>query len=137
MRPAAFTSPTIFFFFFFFSMVTHLNLLDVFWAWGQKSFYIHKGLWITENCIKLSNLITVSTKHNRYLQPYGERRGKCSSGEREREREGERNENCRQCLFIMLMQCMYQRRRLRNACMCVCRCRCVSNEGFVKAHESF
>lgn len=54
-------------------IVTHLNLLDVFWARGQKSFYIHKGLWITENCIKLSNLITVSTKHNRYLQPYGER----------------------------------------------------------------
>lgn len=59
--------------FFFLLIVTHLNLLNVFWAWGQKSFYIHKGLWITQNCIKLSNLITVSTKHNRYLQPYGER----------------------------------------------------------------
>lgn len=59
--------------YFFPPIVTHLNLLDVFRARGQKSFYIHKGLWITENRIKLSNLITVSTKHNRYLQPHGER----------------------------------------------------------------
>lgn len=71
--------------YFFFPIVAHLNLLDVFWAWGQKSFYIHKGLWITENCINLSNLITVSTIHNRYLQPYRERwreEGK-NRGERE------------------------------------------------------
>lgn len=126
--------------YFFSPIVTHLNLLDIFWAWGQKSFYIHKGLWITENCIKLSNLITVSTKHNRYLQPYGERwveEGK----EQARERERERNEKCRQCPFIMLMQCMYQRRRLRNLCMRVCLRGCVwvcvSNEGFARAHESF
>lgn len=105
-----------FFLFFFSTMVTHLNLLDVFRAQGQKSFYIHKGLWITENCIKLSNLITVSTKHNRYLQPYGER--EMGGGGREEERE--RNQKCRQCPFIMLMQCMYWRRRLRNVCVCVC-----------------
>ena len=58
--------------FFLSLIVTHLNLLDVFRAGSQKSFYIHKGLWITENCIKLSNLITVSTKHNRYLQARAE-----------------------------------------------------------------
>lgn len=61
-------------------MVTHLNLLDIFQAWSQKSSYIHNGLWITENCIKLSNLITVSTKHNRYLQPYGGRRAAVEEG---------------------------------------------------------
>lgn len=111
------------YFFLLLPIVTHLNLLDVLWAWGQKSFYIHKGLWITENCIKLSNLITVSTKHNRYLQPYGERwieEGKEQRGE------SERNKKCRQCPFIMLMQCMYQRRRLRNVCTRVCLCGCVS-----------
>lgn len=118
-------------------MVTHLNLLDVFWAWGQKSFYIHKGLWITENCIKLSNLITVSTKHNRYLQPYGERRGKCSSGERERARGGEKRKL--QTMSIYNADAVYVSKEAFEECMhvCVCRCRCVSNEGFVKAHESF
>ena len=126
------------FLFFFFTMVTHLNLLDVFRARGQKSFYIHKGLWITENCIKLSNLITVSTKHNRYLQPYGERW--VEEGREQRER----NQKCRQCPFIMLMQCMYWRRRLRNvhACVCVCVCVCLSRcrsltKDLQKAHESF
>lgn len=112
MRPAALTSPT----FFFFPMVTHLNLLDVFRAWGQKSFYIHKGLWITENCIKLSNLITVSTKHNRYLQPYGERwveEGK----ERERERETKV-----QTMSIYNADAVYVSKEAFEECVYVCVC---------------
>lgn len=71
--------------------------MDIFRAWGQKSFYIHKGLWITENCIKLSNLITVSTKHNRYLQPYGER---WVEEEKEQEREREREKRKVQTMSI-------------------------------------
>lgn len=100
-------------------MVTHLNLLDLFWAWGQKSFYIHKGLWITENCIKLSNLITVSTKHNRYLQPYGEQwleEGKVQWG---RETQGGGKQKL-QTMSIYNADAVYASKEARKDCIQVC-----------------
>lgn len=123
-----------FFLFFFSTMVTHLNLLDVFRAQGQKSFYIHKGLWITENCIKLSNLITVSTKRNRYLQPYGERDGWRRGGGRE----GEKPKV--QTMSIYNADAVYVLKEAFEKCVCVCVClrRCRSlTKDLQKAHESF